>query len=192
MVTARRHLKIPTVLANKFRRKKHFTTSDWLSGYPICHLLGHAPSIKTASGTHIFADMNVVKDFISTSKNFHLWQQEKRQSRQATFPFNPLLIHTPYTSRVDTWETLVLKCCPLQRLAHGPKCRKQVFSRFVSLLVSQFLELLVPHDNLQGGQILLRWNPSQIIHPSTEHTNDSLTGSQVWKPQYPTDVMKVL
>lgn len=74
VVTALRHLKIPTVLANKFRRKKHFTTSDWLSGYPICHLLGHAPSIKTASGTHIFADMNVVKDLISTSKDFHLWQ----------------------------------------------------------------------------------------------------------------------
>lgn len=61
-------LKIPMVLASKFRRKNHFTTSGWLSGYPICHLLGHAPSIKTASGTHSFAD------FISTSKNFHLWQ----------------------------------------------------------------------------------------------------------------------
>lgn len=62
------------LLANKFRRKTYFTTSVWLSGYPTCHLLGHAPSIKTASRTHIFADMNVVKDFISTSKNFHLRQ----------------------------------------------------------------------------------------------------------------------
>lgn len=70
-VTALLCLKIPMVSASKFRRKNHCTTSGWLSGYPICHLLGHAPSIKTASGTHSFADC------ISTSKNFRLWQQEK-------------------------------------------------------------------------------------------------------------------
>ena len=62
-------------LASKFtRKKKKLTTSDWLSSYPICHLLGHIPRVKTAYGTDIFADMKVVKDFISTSKNFYLWQ----------------------------------------------------------------------------------------------------------------------
>lgn len=56
------------------KEKKNLTTSDWLSSYPVCHLLGHTPRVKTAYGTDIFADMKVVKDFISTSKNFYLWQ----------------------------------------------------------------------------------------------------------------------
>lgn len=31
-------------------KKNNLTTSDWLSGYPTCHLLGHIPQVKTASG----------------------------------------------------------------------------------------------------------------------------------------------
>lgn len=31
-------------------KKKMLTTSDWLSGYPTCHLLKHIPQVKTAYG----------------------------------------------------------------------------------------------------------------------------------------------
>lgn len=31
-------------------KKKNLTTSDWLSGYPTCHLLEHIPQVKTAYG----------------------------------------------------------------------------------------------------------------------------------------------
>lgn len=76
VLTALLHFKIPMALASKFRRKTKLT-SDWLSGCPTCHPLGHLQRTKIVCSTHIFA---VMKDFISTSRNFYLWQLEKGQS----------------------------------------------------------------------------------------------------------------
>lgn len=58
VLTALLHFKIPMAIASKFRRKTKLV-SDWLSGCPMCHLLGYILRIKTAYGTHIFADMKV-------------------------------------------------------------------------------------------------------------------------------------
>ena len=80
MLTALIHLvrfKISMAVASKFRRKKKLTPSDWLSGYSICDLLGRITKVKTGYDTHIISCMKLVKDFISTSKIFCLWQWEK-------------------------------------------------------------------------------------------------------------------
>lgn len=89
------HFKIPMAVASKFRRKTKLI-SDWLSGCPICHLLGHILRIKTAYGTHIFADMKVWKtSFLPLEISIcGSWRNDSHS--QATFFVNPFTdVHPP-------------------------------------------------------------------------------------------------
>lgn len=95
VLTALLHFKMPMAIASKFRRKPKLI-SDWLSGCPMCHLLGHILRIKTAYSTHIFADMKVWKTSALPLEISICGSWRSNSHSQATFFVNPFTdVHPP-------------------------------------------------------------------------------------------------
>lgn len=140
--------------------------SNWFSEYPICHILGPTP--------------------------LPMWQQQNTTSTYkcpcvagggmtvTDRPPSSLVLFRIHT--LPAWLSIYLrnisvKILPLTKTGRWGQSAGS--NRFLSVcLIVSVTVFRTPGTTWQSpwGQALLSWTPGQMIHPSTEHSNDTLTG----------------